>query len=194
MLVEASCSCYNLRVPPPAFRFANPIRIDKLTRIGQIRGVDTYVHWTVLLVAALILANIRSRPVVTIVGLVSYPSVILIHELGHLVAAQRLGCKVHSIKLYPIFGLTCFEIPWTRLDHCVIAWSGVLAQALVAVPLVLWVALFGYTRFDAINVVFVVLGFFSLGVAIFNLIPIPPLDGATAWGLIPALLARKRAL
>lgn len=160
----------------------------------QIRGVDTYVHWTVFVVAAVMLANVGSRPVLTLVGLTSYLSMILIHEIGHLVAAQRLGCKVDSIKLYPVFGVTSFEIPWTRLDHCVIAWSGVLAQAVVAIPLVVWVAVFGYTKIGAINAIFAILGYFSLAIAVFNLLPIPPLDGAIAWGLLPALLARKRAI
>jgi len=156
--------------------------------------VDTYIHWSVFVIAALMLANVRSRPGLTLVGLASYLSVILIHEIGHLVAAQRLGCKVTSIKLYPIFGFTEFETPWTRLDHCIIAWSGVLAQAIVAIPLVIWVEVFGFTRNGPINAVFAILGFFSLGIALFNLLPIPPLDGATAWGLLPALWARKRIL
>ena len=179
---------------PPVVRFVNPIRIDKLTKVVQIRGVDTYIHWSVFVIAALMLMNVRSRPGMTLVGLASYLSVLLIHEIGHLIAAQRFGCKVNSIKLYPIFGVTCFEIPWTRLDHCIIAWGGVLAQAVVAIPLVLWVSFFGYTPIQAINAIFAILGYFSLGVAVFNLIPVPPLDGATAWGLLPALLARKKIL
>lgn len=68
-----------------------------------------------------------------------------------------------------------------------------LAQAVVAAPLVAWVAVFGYTRFEALNMLFVILGFFSLGVAVLNLLPVPPLDGATAWGIFPALLARRRS-
>jgi Zn-dependent protease len=179
---------------PPIVRFINPIRIEKLTRVAQIRGVDTYVHWSVFAIAALMLANVGSRPGLTVVGLLSYLSVILIHEVGHLVAAQRLGCRVESIKLYAVFGTTDFETPWTRLDHCVIAWSGVLAQAAVAIPLVAWVSVFGFTHIGIINAVFAILGYFSLGVAVFNLLPFQPLDGATAWGLLPALLARNRAL
>ena len=140
------------------------------------------------------LANVGSRPGLTLVGLLSYLSVILIHEVGHLVAAQRLGCKVHSINLYPVFGTTCFDTPWTRLDHCVIAWSGVLAQCVVAVPLVAWVSVFGFTHIAVVNAIFAILGYFSLGVALFNLLPFQPLDGATAWGLLPALLSRNRAL
>ena len=178
---------------PPLFKFANPIRFDKRTRIGQIRGVDLYVHWTLFLIAAVILAGVLRRPGLTLLGLAAYWGILLIHETGHLVAAQRLGCQVFSIELYPIFGVTRFGTPWSRLDHCVIAWAGVLAQAVVAIPLVVWVAIFGYTRFEAVNMLFVILGFFSLAIAALNLLPAPPLDGATAWGIFPALIARRRA-
>ena len=115
------------------------------------------------------------------------------HEWGHVIAAHKRGSEVLSVKLYPIFGLTQFETPWSRFDHCVIAWGGVLAQMVVALPLVAWVAVFGYTRFDAINAVLAILGFFSLGIVVFNLLPFPPLDGATAWGIVPAAIQRGRA-
>lgn len=177
---------------PQLFKFANPIKFDKKTKIGQIRGVDTYVHWTVFLVAAVILAGVLRRPALTLLGLAAYWGVLLIHETGHLIAAQRLGCPAFSIELYPIFGVTRFGTPWSRIDHCKIAWAGVLAQAVVAAPLIAWVVAFGYTRFEALNMLFVILGFFSLGIAVFNLIPTAPLDGATAWGIFPALLARSR--
>ena len=66
-------------------------------------------------------------------------------------------------------------------------------QPVIAVPVVLWVLVFGYTRFEVVNMLFVILGFFSLGVAVLNLFPVPPLDGATAWGIVPAFLAQRRA-
>ena len=178
---------------PRFFKFANPIRFDKRTKIGQIRGVDTYVHWTVFLVVAVILAGVLTRPGLTLLGLLAYWGVLLIHETGHLIAAQRLGCTVFSIELYPIFGITRFGTPWSRIDHCKIAWAGVVAQAAIATPIVVWVAAFGYTRFEAVNMLFVILGFFSLGVAAFNLIPAAPLDGATAWGIFPALFSQWRS-
>jgi hypothetical protein len=62
-------------------------------------------------------------------------------------------------------------MPWSKFDHCVIAWGGVLAQAVVAAPIVVGVTLFGYTRFEAVHAVLAILGFFSVGVAIFNLLP-----------------------
>src|SRR5262249_39732266 len=157
------------RVMPELFRFANPIRIDKLTKIGRILNVETWVHWSVLVVVALILAGVFRQPWQSILGLLAYFGVFLIHETGHLIVARRLGCTVLSIRLYPVFATTEFSTPWSRLDHCMIAWGGVIAQAMIAVPLVVWVRMFGYSRFEIVNMLFAILGFFSIGVAVFNL-------------------------
>ena len=123
-------------------------------------------------------------PALAVVVLASYYGVILIHECGHMIAAQSKGCAVSSIELYPVWGIPCFEEPYSRFDDCVIAWGGVAAQALIGVPLVVRVEVFGYTHSQAVNAVLAILGFFSLSTAVFNLLPLRPLDGATAWGLI----------
>jgi membrane-associated protease RseP (regulator of RpoE activity) len=146
----------------------------------------------VLLISGLMLSNSIRRPVLTLVGVTAWLSVILIHECGHLIAAHRRGCAVFSIELYPIFGITHFQTPWSRFDHCVIAWGGVLAQAVIAIPLAAWVAIIGYTRFEPINAVLAILGFYSLGVAAFNLLPVAPLDGFIAWQILPAFVQRWR--
>lgn len=165
----------------------------KLIEVMRIRQVPVYVHWTLAGLIILILCGAFERPGFTALILFSYISVLLVHECGHMIAAHRKGCRVLSIKLYPIFGVTCFEQPWSRWDLFVIAWGGVIAQAIVAFPFVAWYKLFGYSRFDQANALIAILGFFSLVVALFNLLPFPPLDGAIAWKLIPALFERSRA-
>lgn len=172
------------------FEIPLPIKVDSLTEVMRIRGVGVYFHWTVLLIAVIILLNVIRHPLVSLLGLTAYLSVLLIHESGHMIAARHLRCEVFSIEIYPIFGFCRFESPWSRFDHCVIAWGGVLAQAVVAAPIVVYVSVFGYTRFQPINTILGLLGFFSLGVAAFNLLPIPRLDGSVAWGLIPETIKR----
>jgi Zn-dependent protease len=108
-----------------------------------------------------------------------------------MIAAQRKGCVVWSIELYPVCGITRFDAPYSRYDHCVMAWGGVLAQAAVAIPLIVGIKVFGYSCFESINAFAVILGFFSLSVAAFNLLPIRVLDGAIAWGLLSALSKRR---
>ena len=176
----------------PRIRVPIPIQVKKLTRVMQIGNTDVLIHWSVFLIAAIMLASVIRRPLVTLVGLVSYIGVLFLHEAGHLVAAERKRCDVFTIDLYAVFGLTYFQSPWSRFDHCVIAWGGVLAQAIVALPIIVWLWVFGYTRFESVNVVLALFGPFSLVVAIVNLLPIRPLDGSVAWSLMPELIRRGK--
>lgn len=170
-----------------------PIQLKRLTEIMRIRGTPVYVHWSVLLIVLLILAGVIRRPAESFLAITAYLSVLLIHETGHLIAARRMRCFVDEIRLYPIFGITRFEAPRSKFDHCVIAWGGVLAQFVVAVPIVILVSICGYSRFEQVNAVLAILGFFSLGVALFNLLPFRPLDGSIAWAIIPEGFKRLRS-
>lgn len=68
-----------------------------------------------------------------------------------------------------------------------------MAQAIIAIPILVLVEIFGYTRFPPVNAILAIFGFFSLSVAVFNLIPVPPLDGAIALRLLPSLFKSPRA-
>jgi Zn-dependent protease len=169
------------------------LKLNKLFEVMEVRGVKVFAHWSVLLIGAVILIGALEEPLLAITVLAAYYGVILIHECGHMIAAQRKGCRVWSIELYPLWGITRFSEPYSHFDQCVIAWGGIVAQAIVALPLLIWAETFGYTRFQAVNAILAILGFFSLSVAGFNLLPMRPLDGAIAWGLLPAFLKRLRA-
>ncbi len=168
-------------------------KLSKLVEVMEINRVKVFFHWSVLLLGAIIMLEALEDPLLAFVVLASYFGVILIHECGHMIAAQRKRCAVWSIELYPLWGITRFDEPYSRIDLCVIVWGGVVAQAIVAVPLVAWVEVFGFTRFQTVNAILAILGFFSLSIAAFNLLPIPPLDGAIAWRLLPALFKRSPA-
>ena len=168
-------------------------KFNKLIEVMEIRGVKVLTHWSVLLIGAVIFLGALEEPLLAFAVLAAYYGTILIHECGHMVAAQRKGCAVLSIELYPIWGITRFGERYSRFDHCVIAWGGVVAQVIVGVPLVAWVEIFGCTRFQAVNAILAILGFSSLSMAVLNLLPVRPLDGAIAWGLLPALFKRSHA-
>ena len=167
------------------------MRLPKLFEIMEIRRVKVYAHWSVLLLGAIILLGAVEEPLLSFVVVLSYYCVILIHECGHMIAAQRKGCAVWSIELYPLWGITRFNEPYSSRDHCIIAWSGVVAQALIAIPLIVGVKVFGYTPYQPVNAALAILGFFSMSMAAFNLLPVRPLDGAIAWRLLPTLLKRS---
>lgn len=168
------------------------LKIDTFTHVGRIDRVDVYVHWSVLAIAAFMLIGVWQKPLTTLIGIACWMGVMLLHECGHMFAAKMRHSAVYSIELYPICASTKYETPWSRFDHAVIAWGGVLAQAVVAVPILIWLKLFGYSPYDAVNEVLVLFGFFSIAIAIFNLLPFHPLDGAIAWQILPAALERLR--
>ena len=89
--------------------------MKRLTEIMQIKRVPVYTHWSVLLIAALILLGALERPLETIVAWSAFFSVILIHECGHMFVARRKGFKVWAIELYPIHGLVRFQEPWSSI-------------------------------------------------------------------------------
>jgi len=169
------------------------MRIGRLTHVAQVGGVDVYVHWSILAFAVVILAGTRRQLTSTLIGMAAYLALLILHESGHLFMARRRGYRAFSMALYPIFGLASFEAPDSRIDRALIAWGGVLAQAVVAVPLTLYIILAGYTPFEPVNAALVILGGYSLVVAAFNLLPIRPLDGSRAWDIVPAWLERRRS-
>jgi membrane-associated protease RseP (regulator of RpoE activity) len=159
-----------------------------LSRFDNFRVADNTLTTRALVMAYNIWLDVHK----TVAAWTAYFAVILIHECGHMVFAQRKGYQVLAIELYPILGFCRYQEPWSRYDSALIAWGGVAAQAVVAVPIVAWVTVFGFTRFDALNVAMGILGYYSLVIAMLNLIPVPPLDGAKAWFLIPELVKRFR--
>lgn len=170
--------------------FPRIIRFDKFTEVVRFASAPVYIHWSVLVISAVILAGAVKFPLLNLVGLVSWLGVILLHESGHMFVAHKRGCDVETIYLYPILGLTRYSRPWSEFDHCLIAWGGVLAQAIVFVPVIISIAVFGYTRLQVLNAALAIWGPFSLGVAVFNLFPIPGLDGWTAWRIVPLAITR----
>jgi membrane-associated protease RseP (regulator of RpoE activity) len=155
--------------------------------------VPVHFHWTVLLivVAVVFFRDTQNLPG-TLLGIAAYLAILVIHEVGHLVAARRMRCAVSAIHIYPILGVTEFDTPWSRFDHAVISWGGVVAQAIVAVPAILVTQFLGNTRFDSVNTVLAILGPLNLVIAAFNLVPLPRFDGEIAWFIFPEWIARFR--
>jgi len=168
------------------------MRLVRFTRVARVRGVDIDLHWSVLLIATVILIGAFKSPLLSIVGGTCWVSVLVLHECGHLLMAQRKHSEVFGIEVYPLWAITHYQTPWSRLDAAAIAWGGVLAQAVVGIPLVVYVAVFGYTPWEPVNAVLALFGPFSLAMAGFNLLPFAPLDGSKAWDLFPALWQHRQ--
>lgn len=92
----------------------------ELIEVMEIRRVKVYVHCSVLLIGAVILCGAVEEPLLAFTVLAAYYGMILLHECGHMLAAQRKGCGILSIDLYPIGGVTHFTAPYSRRDQCVV--------------------------------------------------------------------------
>ncbi|HTA90077.1 MAG TPA: hypothetical protein VK745_10890 [Polyangiaceae bacterium] len=156
-------------------------------RVGRWRGVPIKLHWSILLVA-LVFSRFRFLP-----GFfVAYPCLVLLHELGHALLVRRLGHRVVRVEVTGLGGVCDWSGNATPFEEAAIAWGGVLAQLalLIAAELCLW-ALPPTSRFG-----WEVLSTFTdtnLWLMAINLMPIPPLDGAHAWGIIKAYRERGSA-
>jgi Zn-dependent protease len=154
--------------------------------IGKAFGIPLYVHWTFALLPAWV-ALVSPRGgyelLLNLGVLAAAFGCVLLHELGHALAARRFGIATRDITLYPIGGVARLERMAERPAHeLVIALAGPAVNLVIAVlllPIALAVAavdpglLVGslaglfLLRLLAVNVVMVV----------FNLLPAFPMDG-----------------
>ena len=157
-------------------------------RVGRIRDADLRLHWS-LLIVAIVMIGIGSG-----VALIALVLLVLAHELGHFVLARRCGLAVYRIDITPIGGTCTFDAtsatPW---DRAVIAWGGVLAQLALFVPALIFVKLVPMPTGPVehyLSQVLAVLLPLNLMMLLFNLVPMAPLDGHLAWGVVPMIPQR----
>ncbi len=72
-------------------------------KIGKLWGIPIKIHWTMLILLALYLVAGLGETVLVVLGAV------LLHELGHAVAAGILGIKVSEVQLFPFGGQAKIE-------------------------------------------------------------------------------------
>jgi stage IV sporulation protein FB len=163
--------------------------------IGRLLGVPIYLNWSGFLVP-FIFAFFTHDLIKTISGTCAYFALILIHEIGHALFAMRRKLKVISIHLSALHGLCTYRNGWRR-DEVFVSWGGVCAQLVlfvasvaVANAVVLITPAFsggGKKLDDAVRMFGFIFGPCNAIMIFVNLYPVAPLDGATAWRIIPAV-------
>ncbi len=158
----------------------------------RIVGAPVHAHWSALVVAGGLLAGSIKEPFSALTIICSYFGVILLHESGHAYFAQRLGCRPINIYLSFIHGVCEYQAPDSFKDECIIAWGGVSAQLVVAIPLIVLAQTTSLSELPILGILMVFLGYINILIAIVNLAPAKGLDGAIAWRLIPLLIKQRR--
>lgn len=171
-------------------------------KLFRFAGIDVFLHWSWFL-AAIILINVRQSAYDSVVwNILEYLAlfvIVLLHEFGHSLACRQVGGQANQIVLWPLGGVA-YVAPPPRPGATL--WS-IAAGPLVNVVLVpviagVWFVArhFGWFEvmpnlFEFIQVIFMI----NLGILIFNLLPVFPLDGGQIlWSLLWFVLGRARSL
>lgn len=161
--------------PQPAVAAApNPWTLP----LGRVAGIPLRLHLTFLLLLAL--------PIFFGSGLsgayflLAVFGCVLLHELGHALAARRFGIPVREIVLYPIGGVARLESVPTPKQELWVTAAGPAVNVVLAAALFSWLAATG----QAANVLQPGASSFAerllwanVALLAFNLIPAFPLDG-----------------
>jgi Zn-dependent protease len=161
----------------------------------RLAGLPLRVHWTVAL-AIPVFWYFGQTLWQSLLGLIAWMAILLIHEFGHAFVAQRVGLRVHAINLYPVHGICEYANPRYEMDDVLVAWGGVAGQALLLPLPVLAMAsdwLFAAPAPDVLALGLSVLGPINILVIVTNLLPLRGLDGERAWRLFPLLRGQWRA-
>ena len=150
-------------------------------KLGRIAGIDVFLHPTFLLL--LLLPGVAER----LPLLLATFGCVLLHELGHALAARRFGIGTSDITLYPIGGVARLtRMPRAPGVELLIALAGPAVNLAIAVGLYPLARGGGEFLADLLAV--------NLVLALFNLIPAFPMDGGRVLrALLGGWIGRARA-
>lgn len=176
-------------------------------RLGRISGIKIEIHWTFLILIAWVIftslrTNTESQQIMWSVLLILAVFVcVILHELGHALAAKKFNIKTTSITLLPIGGLAQMEqIPEKPKEELVIAFAGPAVNLVIVALLYPMTGISSSSELQELNSkidpgnFITVLMIVNFWLAIFNLIPAFPMDGGRVFrALLSFKLGHVRA-
>lgn len=172
--------------------------------LGRPFGIPTSIHWTFwILIIWIIYSNISqgqggAETVWYILFVFAIFTCVVLHELGHSLAARRYGIRTRSITILPIGGVASLEkIPANPKHELVVAFAGPLVNIVIAAALWLILSLSGNLNLIAENVeemaninggnFLLSLLLVNIMLVVFNMIPAFPMDGGRVLRAILAM-------
>lgn len=172
-------------------------------KLGKIAGIGLFIHWTFsILLIFIVYINYKAGQNTTqilwsLFFILSIFVTVLLHELGHALAAKNYNIETKDITLLPIGGLARLDkIPEKPSEELVVAIAGPLVNITLAFFTSLFISIPDNSQelivqlTGGINRSNFLLNFFlvNLWLALFNLIPAFPMDGGR---VLRALLSFK---
>ena len=165
--------------------------------LGRIAGIPIRCHVTFFLLVAWIAVNaglftgqLRQALLAVALLLLVFACVVL-HELGHALAARRYGIRTRDITLLPIGGLARLErMPEKPSQELVVALAGPAVNVVIATALGIAMGGLPHPFLDGLNRSALPESLFALNVlmVLFNMVPAFPMDGGR---VLRALLAMR---
>ena len=166
-------------------------------RIGRIAGIPIQVHVTFILLLVWVavegglLAGQLRPALMSVARIVLIFGCVVLHELGHALAARRYGIRTRDITLLPIGGLARLErMPRKPSQELVVALAGPAVNVVIA--LLIGLVLRGLDRpfVDLLmqGSLLELLLAVNVWMVLFNMIPAFPMDGGR---VLRALLAMR---
>ncbi len=169
-------------------------------RIGRIASIDVFVHATFLILLAWVaIAHYTERQSIAdalsgLLFIVALFAIVVLHELGHALAARRYGIQTRDITLLPIGGVARLErMPSEPSQELVVALAGPAVNVALAAFFFLLLSILGGTMtMDELAVVggpfLAKMTAVNVLLAAFNMLPAFPMDGGR---VLRALLAMR---
>ena len=173
-------------------------------RLGTAFGIGVFVHWSFAILVGYVLFTTLSAGAGWVIAFNSVVFVlavfgcILLHELGHSLAARRYGIGTHDITLLPIGGVARLErIPEEPKQELVIAVAGPAVNVVIAAVLSLVAVVFRIPAPQTAMAMFsdaaIIHGliYTNIVLVIFNMLPAFPMDGGR---VLRAFLAMRHGM
>jgi Zn-dependent protease len=152
--------------------------------LGTISGIRIRIHWTFFLLpiyiyfSSLLAGSGIAAATVSILFVLAIFGCVLLHELGHALAARQFGIDTRDITLLPIGGVAALERmprnPWQELW---IAVAGPLVNVTIAATLFVGLSLTPLATAGLAGKFLTQLMFANIVLVVFNMIPAFPMDG-----------------
>lgn len=161
-------------------------RIPKYGYIGplHVRNIPIYIHWTFPvggLFIAFFLGNVSWETAPPMVA--AYTTLILVHELGHALAARAVSSKVYAVLITGAGGWCFADLPDSFFSRLLFYAGGILAQLLALFLTVSLITLFGSPDSLILDCFVLVFTVVNVILIVLNILPSEGTDGKKLWEL-----------